>query len=96
MNEKIGRDVLIKPKTPTTASVKSSHKGYVYGEKWKQKVLAVLKNSDRPLNIKDVQVLAEIPNWFTAKDILMDLELRGLLEHFRSGRQMLFRIKRSE
>ena len=94
MSEKIGSDVL--KSNPITTPVKSFHKGYKYKEEWKQKVLAVLRDSDRPLNITEIQILAKIRHWITTKEILMDLELRGLLEHFRSGQQMLFRIKRSE
>jgi len=93
MKQKIGSDVL-KSKTPIISAVKSFHDGYKYGEEWRTKVLAVLQKAGRPLNIAEVQVLAKVPNWMAAKQILVDLEAQGKLEHFRSGRQVMFRIKR--
>lgn len=94
MSEKIGSDVL--KSTPITRTVKPFHNGYKWNEEWKAKVFAIVQKSDRPLNITEIQILAKLPNWMAAKQILVDLEARGKLEHFRSGRQILFRIKRSE
>jgi len=94
MSEKIGRDVL--KSTPITRAVKPFHDGYKYGEEWRAKVLVILQNTDRPLNITEIQILAKLPNWMAAKQILVDLEAQGKLEHFKSGRQVMFRIKRNE
>ena len=94
MEEKVGSDVL-KSKPPITSAVKSFHNGYKYKEEWKARVLSVIQNADRPLNITEVQILAEVSSWMTAKQILVDLEAQGKLEHFRSGRQVMFRIKKS-
>ena len=93
MSEKIGSDVL---KTPITTVVKSFHNGYKWNEEWKAKVFAIVQKSDRPLNVTEIQVLAKLPNWMAAKQLLVDLEAQGKLEHFKSGRQVMFRLKRNE
>ena len=94
MAEKIGKDVLFNP--PKITVDKSFTQGHKYKEDAKERILAVLSNSERPLNVSEIDRHAEILNWNSTMRILVNLEAEGKVEHFRSGKYILFRIKRSE
>lgn len=92
MTEKIGKSVVTfnPPKTTVGRSFTTGNK---YKESSKERILAVLSNSERPLNISEIQRLAEIGSWVSTKQLLVDLETEGKVEHFRSGYPILFRLK---
>jgi len=90
VKSKIGKDIVdAKPrKTDFTRHCKP------FGDKWKQKILLILKKSTRPLNVSEVTKELAFGNWMTVKQALIDMELEGKVEHFRSGRVLLFRLKK--
>ena len=95
MSEKIGKSVLnFNP--PKTKLNPSFTQGFKYKEEAKERILAVLRNSERPLNVSELQRLTGIETWVSTKQVLVDLEAEGRVEHFRSGRYLLFKLKRSE
>ena len=81
---------------PKTKLNPSFTQGFKYKEETKERVLAVLRNSEKPLNVSEIQRLADIETWDSTKQVLVDLEAEGKVEHFRSGRYLLFRIRSSE
>lgn len=90
MQKKIGKDTL--GAKPRKATFTEHYKPFDI--RWKRKILQILKNSRHPLNVSEVAKQLEYGNWMTVKQALIDLELEGKVEHFRSGRMLLFRLKK--
>lgn len=93
MARKTGEDMLTFNPPRITSVDKSFTLGNKYKEDAKERVLAVLSNAERPLNVAEIDRHAEIFNWNSTKQILIDLETEGRVEHFRSGRYIMFRLK---
>ena len=93
MSEKISSDVVLKRYEST---LKTLHRSNKHGKVRKAKVLSVLERSELPLNISEIRKLAGIPAWITTKETLIRLEMEGKVEHFCSGRCLLFRIKQPQ
>jgi len=85
---KLGHDVLSHEPTEPPMKFYAGKKGL------HPKILGILKESERPLSIQEIQKLAGIRSWTTSKAVLMDLVLRGEIEGFRSGHSFLFRVKK--
>jgi len=62
--------------------------------KFTHKILEILKEAERPLNVHEICVLADIHSWVTGKSEIMDLVVSGRVEVFKSGRHFLFRLKK--
>lgn len=86
---KIGHDVLRykPPETPV--------KMYTGKIDYREKVLKILKDSERPLNTNEIRRLAGIRSWITAKSVMLDLMMSGEVEAFKSGNVLLYRVIKS-
>ena len=59
---------------------------------YEQKVLEVLRNAKRPLYINEVQRLAGIKQWHSARTILYKLLVKGLVKAEETKRETFFSI----
>lgn len=84
---KVGHDILRVEPTDSPVKFYRGKKPYV------PKILEILKNSEKPLNIYEISKSADI-SWITAKSILMDLVVSGEIEVYKSGFLFLFSIKK--
>jgi len=86
----IGKNVLGKP-TPIEVPAVNIDYG-ITDSKTRKIVLDFLMKSDKPHSIKEVARALNL-NWNTAKHALVELLLSGRVEHWRSGRNSVFRVK---
>jgi hypothetical protein len=63
---------------------------------YRERVLNVLQNSQRPLTIIEVQKGTGLRCWITVKSILMELVISGKAEVFKTGTLLLFRLPQSK
>ena len=61
---------------------------------YRQKVLRILKQSENPLSVLAIQKRAGIGHWLSTKNILLELMLAGKVTCTRSGKALLFTIKK--
>ena len=88
MQPKVGKDIL---------SFQTSEPPVIFytGKKdYPSRVLGVLEESERPLNVDEIRRLTGIKSWITTKCVAMDLVLSGKVEVYKSGKQFMFRIKK--
>ena len=89
MQSEIGKDIM-ETKPHKTCFTQHSK---LFDDRWKQKILDVLRDSNHLLNIQEITKRLNHGNWMTVKQALIDLAIEGKVEHFRSGRVLLFRLK---
>lgn len=65
-----------------------------FDKKWKQRILKIIRETNRPLNVREITKRLNHGTWITVKQALVDLEVEGKVEHFRSGHALLFRLKK--
>ena len=59
---------------------------------YRERILDVLRKADRPLYIAEIQRLAGIKDWHSARGILYRLNSEGLVKAIQTKRELLFQI----
>jgi len=59
---------------------------------YRERVLRVLRNANRPLYISEIQRLADIKDWHSARGIVYRLMSQNLAKAIETKRELLFTI----
>lgn len=61
--------------------------------KYRVRVLKVLHNAELPVDVENVRIRAKIGNWMTAKAVLLELALDGLVLPEKTSKSWVFRLR---
>lgn len=89
MQPKVGHDVL--SFETSDQPVKFFYSGR---KEFLEKVMRILQEAEKPLNVNEIRHLAGIKSWVATKSAVMDLVLSGRVDAFKSGRHFLFKFKK--